>query len=57
MIQSPAQYDRSVAEVARLEALVKAGTATDLDRKRYRDGVELCLIWEWAQEGRRIREA
>jgi hypothetical protein len=56
MLTSPKQYERARREVARLEKLVKAGTATEEDKRRAMAGAEELVAYEWAEEGKRWRE-
>lgn len=48
MITSWDMHRRACEVLRELEAKMKAGTATDLDRQRYQDGCELTAIWECA---------
>ena len=52
MIRDGLQRERVLLEVERLEKLVKAGAASDIDRGRLRMGELDLLCWDWEQEGR-----
>ena len=52
MIRDGLQRERVLLEVERLEKLVKAGAASDIDRARLRKGELDLLCWDWEQEGR-----
>ena len=52
MIRDGLQRERVLLEVERLEKLVKAGTASDIDRARLRKGELDLLCWEWEHQGR-----
>ena len=50
MIRDGLQRERVMLEIERLEKLVKAGTASDIDRSRLRDGELELLCWDWEQQ-------
>ena len=50
MLEDVAQHRRAVAEIKRLEALVRDGTATDVDRARLKEGHLELLCWGWEDE-------
>ena len=50
MIRDGLQRERVLLEVERLEKLVKAGAASDIDRARLRKGELDLLCWEWEQQ-------
>lgn len=54
-LETDAQYRAASRVVAELEAKVKAGTATPEDKARLDAGRDHLLIYEWAEEGQRIR--
>lgn len=45
-----AMYRRAAAVVAELERRVKIGAASDVERARYRRGLDHMLIFEWASD-------
>lgn len=51
-LTSASQTRRADAEVDRLERLVKSGTATPEEAERYAVGMDMVLIWGWAEDGR-----
>jgi hypothetical protein len=56
MLTNHDQYRRARAVVNHLEKRLKGGSATEEDRKRYHAGVDHCLIFEWAEEGKNPSE-
>jgi len=51
-LRNASQAKRASAEVDRLERLVKSGTATPEEAERYAVGMDMVLIWGWAEDGR-----
>lgn len=49
-IENPRQAEKVEREVSRLESLVKGGTATAEDRRRYGVGLDHLCVWWWTQE-------
>lgn len=56
MLNSRDEYTRALKVVSALESKVKSGDATERERERYRDGVDHCLIYEWAEQGKWERQ-
>lgn len=52
-ITDPEMARKAEAVASRLEARVKDGTASDLERARYRQVVDHLLVWDWCQQERR----